>query len=528
MKTIRILNTILISLFLLLIQCEQEPVNQLPLCSILSPEDGAEFSLGQVIPIQVDASDEDGSVTGVIIYINEEKKIAFNSPPYNYDWDTQDVAGGFYTIKARVFDDAAGSAEAISGVLLSYSPPVVEIMDIHSIEENSVLCDGEVISDGGLEVTQRGICWGLNTNPTLDDQSTNDGGGTGSFTSMITGLVTGTVYYFRAYAINDIGIAYGEETSFTFIGKPVVEILDPFSTTNLTATCRLEIVSDGGADIVDKGIIWNEASKGFPDSSFSEHFISLGARPENHGYLLRGLDPDTDYSVWAYAINQVGISYSEPAMLRTLPVEKDILVDQRDGTEYKIVKLMGQWWMAENMNIGEMISSSVNQTDNSVIEKYCYNNNDLKCADFGGLYQLNEMMQYQPFDEKPVGTTRGICPVGWHIPTDKEWQALEYSLGMDSSDLDKFDERYAHTGLLREAGTENWFPPNINASNSTGFTILPGGLWYFKGWFGDMGLNAYFWTASSWYRRIYHDSEYIGRYGHDPHCAMSVRCVKNK
>lgn len=76
-------------------------------------------------------------------------------------------------------------------------------------------------------------------------------------------------------------------------------------------------------------------------------------------------------------------------------------------------------WMAKNLNIGKMIYTYDNQSNNSTIEKYCYENDGFNCFAFGGLYQWYEAMQY-------VTTKRakGICPIGWHIPSDHEWKTI--------------------------------------------------------------------------------------------------------
>ena len=91
----------------------------------------------------------------------------------------------------------------------------VRTAEVSSITTNSAVCGGNVTSDGYLSVTARGVCWSTSPNPTITDNKTTDGSGTGSFTSNITGLTANTTYYVRAYATNNIGTAYGEEKSFT-------------------------------------------------------------------------------------------------------------------------------------------------------------------------------------------------------------------------------------------------------------------------------------------------------------------------
>lgn len=90
----------------------------------------------------------------------------------------------------------------------------VTTKNVTNITVTSAECGGEVISDGGSEVTARGICWSTSQNPTIADNYTDDGNGIGSFTSQITGLTENTTYYVRAYATNEKGTVYGEERSF--------------------------------------------------------------------------------------------------------------------------------------------------------------------------------------------------------------------------------------------------------------------------------------------------------------------------
>ena len=80
--------------------------------------------------------------------------------------------------------------------------------------------------------------------------------------------------------------------------------------------------------------------------------------------------------------------------------------------------------MAENLNVGTRINGSGSQTNNSTIEKYCYDDNEANCTTYGGLYQWDESMQYST-----MPGVQGICPTGWHLPTDAEWTTLTTYLG---------------------------------------------------------------------------------------------------
>jgi hypothetical protein len=93
--------------------------------------------------------------------------------------------------------------------------PTVTTAPITSINTNSADCGGEVISDGGVVVTARGVCWSTSLNPTVSDSHTTDGAGTGMFTSSITGLTPGITYHVRAYATNSVGTSYGSDLTLT-------------------------------------------------------------------------------------------------------------------------------------------------------------------------------------------------------------------------------------------------------------------------------------------------------------------------
>jgi uncharacterized protein (TIGR02145 family) len=143
----------------------------------------------------------------------------------------------------------------------------------------------------------------------------------------------------------------------------------------------------------------------------------------------------------------------------------DSIIDVRDGQIYKVVKIGKQWWMQENLNVGIRIDSSQNPTNNGIIEKYCYYDNDSLCNIYGGLYYWYEMTDYSPSDIGNREITQGICPVGWHLSIGDEWYELRGFLGGEN----------VAGGKMKETGIAHWKSPNTGATNESGFTALPGG-----------------------------------------------------
>jgi uncharacterized protein (TIGR02145 family) len=196
------------------------------------------------------------------------------------------------------------------------------------------------------------------------------------------------------------------------------------------------------------------------------------------------------------------------------------LVDSRDGKSYTTVLIGTQCWMAQNLNIGTKLSGSVSQTDNSTIEKYCYGDIETNCDVYGGLYQWNEMMKYVTTEG-----TKGICPTGWHLPTDAEFSTLINYLGGVS----------VAGGKMKEVGTTHWLSPNTGATNISGFTGLPGGFRNSLGGgiFFNLATVALFWSSSqdysptAWHWDLWYNNETVSRYSNDKATSFSARCVRD-
>lgn len=184
-----------------------------------------------------------------------------------------------------------------------------------------------------------------------------------------------------------------------------------------------------------------------------------------------------------------------------------------DGKIYHTVQIGNQCWLKENLNIGTRISTFQNMVSGNGIEKYCYADNEANCDIYGGLYQWNEAIQYVN-----VQGTRGICPVGWHIPTFLEQRALAYAVNENGNKLKRVDQ-----GTGGGAGT-----------NESGFSALLAGYRYADGTFNYLGQSTdiyYMGTESinnCEYFTLGREGNYIYNYGPcGQYEALSVRCIKD-
>ena len=136
---------------------------------------------------------------------------------------------------------------------------------------------------------------------------------------------------------------------------------------------------------------------------------------------------------------------------------------------------------------------------------------------------LNGATNATSWNPVPSGPVQGICPAGWHLPTDAEWTTLTTYLGGES----------VAGGKMKETGTTHWLSPNTGATNSSGFTALPGGTRDYNGPFLTLTYYGYFWSASeystslAWYRRIDYNYAAVYSYHSNKSYGFSARCLKN-
>ena len=421
---------------------------------------------------------------------------------------------------------------------LTANKPVVITKAVTNITDSSAVSGGNIISSGASYVTQRGVCWSISPNPTVNNNKTLDGSGAGNYTSNITGLESETYYYVRAYATNSIGTDYGSNVKFYATSMPVVTTADITNITSYSAVCGGNVISDGGSSISMKGVCW--ATK--PNPTINDYKTNDGNSTGEFVSNIIGLKEDTVYYVRAYAKNQNGYTgYGEERSFKPVFVCGQDFRDNRDGHIYTSVLIGNQCWMKQNLNYGEFVNSTFGQSAVGT-QKFCYNNNIALCEETGGMYVWDEVMNGETpcngtGESQPQCTNlvKGICPDGWHIPSHYEWTVLEKLAG-NSPDQFPYDE--ITTGWLgtnegdniKMNGSQYW---GNEGTNLLGFNGLGGG-YYMGGQFKHYGERGKWWTCSeadqttAWHRGIQYGFHGIYRFGNDKEFGYSLRCIKNK
>ncbi len=245
-----------------------------------------------------------------------------------------------------------------------------------------------------------------------------------------------------------------------------------------------------------------------------------GGLPLNGTYSGPGFNSSTGMftpSAAGIGIKTITYSYTNAALCsasqtQTITVQANPafscgnnLTDIRDNKVYPTVQIGSQCWMTTNLNYGSTVPSSQVQYDNCISEKYCYNDLAGNCTNYGGLYQWDEVMKY---DDTPAG--QGLCPPGWHVPTDSEWTTL-------------FDF-YQGNALAGKP---------LQDTIISGFKAQTSGVFYLNSSWSFNGFATLFWSSTPWsaVKAISHGMNIydfsVSLYPSSKANAFPVRCLRD-
>ncbi len=272
---------------------------------------------------------------------------------------------------------------------------------------------------------------------------------------------------------------------------------------------------------------------------WDSNYISLKNKPDLTVYATKNMsnekitnlaDPTEEHDAATKAY--VDLLQNQISMLKNTLNAGGLLFDI-EGNSYNIVKIGSQVWMAENLrttkyNDGTVIplvnTNSSWDTLTSTSKAYCWYNDDIaNKTTYGALYTWAAAMNGVAGSTVNPSGVQGVCPTGWHLPSDAEWNSLTTYLG---------GAIYAGS-KLKETGTTHWSAPNSDATNETGFTALPCGLRDVVGTFFSIGEYSYWWTTTEYYTFgaynqgvCYGHSGMVGG-GSSMEAGLSVRCVRD-
>ena len=395
--------------------------------------------------------------------------------------------------------------------------PTVSTTAATDISYTSATIGGNVTSDGGASVTERGVCYSTAQNPTTLNSKISSGSGTGSFSVSLTGLSVGITYYARAYAINSKGTSYGEQKTFTTKSytKATVTTTAATNVSYTTAIVGGEVTFDGGTSVTERGVCYSTAQ----NPTTSSNKISSGRGTGSFSVSLTGLSDGITYYARAYAINSKGTSYGEQVSFTTPP----------NASKYVDLGLSVKWaaWNVgatkpeEYGNYYAWGETSTKSTYDWSTYKWCNGSYDTQTkyctdSDYGSV-------DYKTTLELADDAARANWGGAWRMPTDAEWTELYVNCTRTWTD------DYNGTGVAGVIKTSK-----INGNH----IFLPAaGRRQFS--LNSVGSYCYYWSSSlytgslynsyiAWLYSLFIDSTFglvMTEGGHSRYYGCSVRAV---
>ena len=371
------------------------------------------------------------------------------------------------------------------------------------------------------------------------------------------------VYYSRAslyWNINNYNYA-GKSNAYsvrcvlgagTPVTAPIVTTDAPSDIRLWTATAGGNVASSGGGNVTAKGICWSTSQNPTLDDTYTVDGMGTGTFTS----ALNGLTPGTTYYVRAYATNFAGTGYGEVVSFTTLtvpagdaqPCPDAATVTDFDNNVYNTVKIGNQCWMRENLRSTHYTDGTPiplgATTSTTTAYRYNPNNNSSIVATHGYLYNWPAVMNGQSSSSANPSGVQGICPTGWHVPSDAEWGQLvnymgnyaQYSYGSQYSSYNNTTSYFVAKAL---ASTEGWngstgtyvIGNNLSLNNASGFSALPVGN--YNGSYSYFGSYAYYWSANesnssnAYYMSLGYDGYGVSRNSYNKYNGYSVRCLRD-
>ncbi|PLW97924.1 MAG: hypothetical protein C0593_07140 [Marinilabiliales bacterium] len=575
-------TTLLSTLVLFLIvvftlqSCKEE--NQPPEVQISSPGEGDIFSIGDEIVILANADDPDGDIKEVRFYVNDEYFFSSDEAPYRANLNTEQYKPGIYELMATAIDEQGEEASDIIEITLQVAGMAPLADFTASVVQGDAPLSVSFIDQSANEPTI--WIWNFGDGNTSQEQnpehlyenagmydvkliSSNEFGTDTIFKSnyiIVNNPVFAPSVFFTA---NPENITPGQEVVFSdltvnnpdywrwdFGDGTISENRNPVHTYNEYGSYTVSLYASNAAGEDSLEIENLITVLDYPVASFKA-YVTVGYFPFEvdfydqsewatqwhwdfgDGQTSEAQNPthifqhEGEYDISLTVSNALGDNLiTEEKYIRVIEYCPSVMTDI-DNNEYITVLIQDQCWMAEDLRVthypnGDAIPHIPEASlwslldDNNFDDAYCFYENDPD-TDYGALYTFAAVIADNWTRDNE--NRQGICPDGWHIPTDGEWEIL-------------FD--IYSGGRYKEAGYDHWMEPNRGATNYTGFTALPGGeRKYFDGSFEGRGEFGFWWSATeeqdryAWGRSLLYNSVESVRSKKTKSRGYSVRCVQN-
>ena len=312
-----------------------------------------------------------------------------------------------------------------------------------------------------------------------------------------------------------------------------------------SATCGGNVTSDGGATVSARGVCWSTSQNPTVSGSHTTDGSGTGSFTSN----ITGLTANTTYYVRAYATNSAGTAYGAEVSFTTIgggTLQDGQLcpgtptVTDYDGNVYNTVQIGNQCWTRENLRVthysdGTPIPAGVGNFSYTAPYYYDYSNSGIPLSERGYLYNWAAAMHSAASSSAVPSGVQGVCPTGWHLPSDAEWTVLtdyvssvsEYQCGSSNNIAKALASTTGWNTTTSYCAVGN----DQSTNNASGFGTVPAGYWY--GGFLDAGYVAIFWSSTeynsdlAYSRHLGYDGAYVSRINYTKANGFSVRCLRD-
>ncbi len=399
------------------------------------------------------------------------------------------LPGTAYSVRAY----ATNSLGTTYGTAVSFTasavvaPILVATTAASAITFTTASSGGSVTNDGGATINARGICWSNITNPTILNSLTNDSGTIGSFTSELTGLTKGVLYYIRSYAANSAGTSYGTQVTF----RTTSDIPALSSTTAVTSIGITTAISGAGnpisngiSPVTALGVCWSTVANPTIANSKTDNGTFVGAFSSN----ITGLTSNTLYYVRAYATNDIGTGYGNELSFTTQQTPITICDGTVPTTIVELTSTTGKIWMDRNLGASQTAISNNDYLGYGCLYQWGRGNDghasinwsspetmvsteSLADTDAPGndLFIINNSSTYDWRSDnnntrwQTGSQVNNPCPTGFYVPSDAQITAEITAYGITNNTT-------AYTSIFKfvTSGSRNASNAKLSSQNSNG------------------------------------------------------------